>query len=101
MRYAIVFFLTLFTRRIKKEKNNSLWSMYVTFRPLLLSLIVFNLRYSILIYVSSVSLISFPFLENYDLKSYEREMLLLKKRYMKDDLFSSTWLFNICSLFPT
>ena len=55
--------------------------MYATFQPLLLSLIVFNRRYSILIYVSSVSLISFPFLENYDLKSYEREMLLLKKRY--------------------
>ena len=60
--------------------------MYATFQPLFLSLIVFNRRYSILIYVSSVSLISFPFLENYDLKSYEREMLLLKKRYMKDDL---------------
>ena len=60
--------------------------MYATFQPLLLSLIVFNLRYSILIYVSSVCLISFPFLKNYDLKSYEREMLLLKKRYMKDDL---------------
>ena len=47
---------------------------------------LFNLRYSTSIYISSVSLISFPFLENYDLKSYGREMLLLKKRYMEDDL---------------
>ena len=55
--------------------------MYATFQPLLLSLIVFNLRYSILIYVSSVSLISFPFLENCDLKSYERESSLLHSRF--------------------
>ena len=36
--------------------------MYATFQPLLLSLIVFNRRYSILIYVSSLVLALFTFL---------------------------------------